>query len=92
MSIKVVVVIIFLVILASLGTALFHLARYQNASPKIARALTVRIALSVVLIALLFVFYRLGWIQPHGLKRATMTTKPSQNTLDSSDSSMPPTR
>jgi hypothetical protein len=29
------------------------------------RALTVRIGLSVFLFLLLFVFYGLGWIQPH---------------------------
>lgn len=79
MLIKTIVILIFVVILASLAKALFHLVRYQSASPKIVRALTLRIALSLGLFVLLFVFYRLGWIQPHGLKTAALPTPTPSN-------------
>lgn len=56
-------------IVASLGTALYHLVTSRNAdSSKMVRALTLRIGLSVALFILLFVAWRFGLIQPHGLR------------------------
>ena len=53
-------------IVASLGSALFHLARgTENDSGRMARALTVRIALSLGLFALLMVAWYAGIISPH---------------------------
>jgi hypothetical protein len=57
----------FLAIVLSLGSALLHLVRNKgDSSQKMARALTLRIGLSVLLFVLLLVAWRLGWIQPHG--------------------------
>jgi hypothetical protein len=55
-----------LAIVLSLGSALMHLVRDQGESKKMARALTIRVGLSILLFVLLLVAWRLGWIQPHG--------------------------
>ena len=58
-------------ILASLGTGLFQLTRgTEEGSRKLARALTVRITLSVALFLLLLIAWRLGLIAPHDLAGA----------------------
>ena len=55
-----------LAIVLSLGSALVHLVRHKGeSSQKMARALTIRVGLSVLLFALLMVAWWLGWIQPH---------------------------
>jgi cytochrome bd-type quinol oxidase subunit 2 len=61
------VIALFVAIVISLGTALFHLARGAGDSRKMARALTVRIALSLGLFILLMVAWWAGIISPHGL-------------------------
>lgn len=55
----------FLAIVASLVSALVHFVRGKGDSKKMARALTIRVALSLLLFVLLLVAWRLGWIQPH---------------------------
>jgi cytochrome bd-type quinol oxidase subunit 2 len=55
-----------LAIVLSLGSALVHLVRDKGESKKLARALTIRVALSVLLFVLLLVAWSLGWIQPKG--------------------------
>jgi cytochrome bd-type quinol oxidase subunit 2 len=54
-----------LAIVLSLGSALLHLVRDKGESQKMARAVTIRVALSVLLFVLLMVAWWLGWIQPH---------------------------
>ena len=57
-------------IVASLGTGLFHLSRGRGEedSRKMARALTVRITLSLLLFALLMIAWYFGLISPHGVQ------------------------
>jgi DUF2909 family protein len=56
-----------LAIVLSLGSALVQLVRHKSdSSEKMARALTIRIGLSILLFVLLLVAWQLGWIQPHG--------------------------
>ena len=56
-----------LAIVLSLGSALVHLVRHKgDSSEKKARALTIRIGLSILLFVLLLVAWQLGWIHPHG--------------------------
>ena len=58
-------------IVVSLGTALFHLARGGAVdSRKLAHALTIRIALSVALFALLMIAWYMGLISPHEVQPA----------------------
>lgn len=60
---------LFVAIVFSLGSALFHLSRPGD-SKKMARALTVRIALSIGLFILLMLAWWAGIITPHGLTSA----------------------
>jgi hypothetical protein len=54
-----------LAIVASLGLALYHLSRGQQ-SPKLVRALTIRVGLSVLLFLALMAAWYFGLITPHG--------------------------
>jgi cytochrome bd-type quinol oxidase subunit 2 len=70
--IRVLVIVVFLGIVASLGSALYHLSRggtdrTDEDSRKMARALTWRIGLSVVLFLLLMLAWYAGLIEPHGI-------------------------
>lgn len=67
--IKWAVVVVLVAIVASLGTALYHLATGQGDSTKMVRSLTLRIVLSVGLFVLLMIAWRMGVIRPHGLAR-----------------------
>ena len=55
-------------IVASLGVALFHLVHDKGESKRMARALTIRIVLSVALFLFLVVGWWQGWIHPHGFR------------------------
>jgi hypothetical protein len=63
----------FVVIIASLAGALVAMMRGDSGSGdaqrsrRMARALTVRIGVSVILFIAVIVSYHLGWIQPTGL-------------------------
>jgi hypothetical protein len=68
--IRILVVVVLVAIVASLGSALFHLSRGGRASSeeqsrKLARALTVRIALSIALFLLIMLAWYMGYINPH---------------------------
>ena len=63
----IIIVVIFLGILASLGSALIHLVRGRGRSERTAKALTVRIGLSIGLFVLLFLLWFAGLIRPHGI-------------------------
>ena len=67
--IKLLIVLVLVAIVASLGSGLFHLVRDEGQSKRMVNALTVRIALSVLLFVLLFVAWRSGLIAPHGINR-----------------------
>ena len=64
--------ILLFAIVASLGLALRHLSRgtSEEDSRKMARALTIRISLSLALLALLIIAWYMGLISPHGLQPA----------------------
>jgi len=51
-------------ILWSLGTALYHMSSKKGDPKKMARALTIRIALSVALFLFIILSYAMGWIEP----------------------------
>lgn len=60
---------ILIAIVASLGSALFHLTRGGD-SAKLLRALTIRIGLSLALFALLMLAWHFGLVAPHGMQAA----------------------
>ncbi len=65
---RIVVGIAFVLILISLGSALFYLMRDRGGSDKTVQALTFRIGLSVALFILLIVANQLGWIETTGIR------------------------
>jgi apolipoprotein N-acyltransferase len=65
--IKILIIIMLFAIVISLGSALFHLSKGKGDSKKMARALTIRVGLSVVLFILLMLAWYTGLITPHGI-------------------------
>jgi hypothetical protein len=65
---KILIIVIFLGILISMGSALVFLIKDKGQSNRTLHALTIRIAVSVVLFVLLFVLWGLGLISPHGVR------------------------
>ena len=63
-SMKYVVFTLLAAILISLGTGLYYLSRDDADSPKVLKALKIRVALSALLILFLLASYFMGWIQP----------------------------
>ncbi|MFY8041541.1 MAG: twin transmembrane helix small protein [Rhodoferax sp.] len=67
------VAIAFLAILASLGTALFFMLRGGQAQPQrnksrgMARALALRVGISILLFICILLAWKLGYIQPTGI-------------------------
>jgi cytochrome bd-type quinol oxidase subunit 2 len=68
---KIMVALAFLAILASLGAALFFMLRDgrngQAKTSNMARALALRVGLSVLLFICILVAWKLGYIRPTGL-------------------------
>lgn len=62
---KVIIILFLTLIFFSLGSALYYLIKDQGDSDRIVKALTWRIALSLVLFILLIIAFKLGWIKPH---------------------------
>ena len=64
---KIVILLFLLIIVGSLGSALFYLVRDKGTSTRTVKALTVRVALSVTLFMLLMLGYYFGLIPKKGL-------------------------
>jgi hypothetical protein len=67
MLFKIIIIGLLLVILVSLGTALFSMLKNEPESNRTVKALTFRITLSIALLILIMVGYSLGLITPHHL-------------------------
>jgi hypothetical protein len=65
---KILVAIAFLLILASLGSALVFLMRDKGKSNRTVQALAFRVGFSIFLFALILIAHQLGWIQPTGIR------------------------
>ena len=65
---KLIVILVFLGILVSLGSALVFVIRDKGQGDRTVKALSVRIGVSIALFVLLFVLWGLGLIQPHGVR------------------------
>ena len=63
-----VVILAFLGILGSLGSALLYLMRDRGGSNRTVNALTVRIGLSIVLFLFVLFAYHMGWSQSTGVQ------------------------
>ena len=65
---KIAVAIAFILILGSLGSALFYLMRDKGKSNNTVRALDMRVGFSIALFLLILLANRLGYIQPTGIR------------------------
>ncbi len=64
---RIVVLLAFLGIVASLVSAGVYLMKDQGRTSRMANALTLRIGLSILLFLFLLLAWRLGWIQATGI-------------------------
>lgn len=67
MIFKILIVVLLLVVVISLGSALYHLVNNKGNSDKLVKSLSWRIGLSVGIFILLLIGQATGLIQPHGL-------------------------
>ena len=65
---KILVAIAFIMIIGSLGSALFFLMRDKGKSNRTVHALALRVGLSITLFLLLLAAHYMGWIQPTGIR------------------------
>jgi hypothetical protein len=65
--IKSLIIINFILILLSLASGMFFLAKDDGSRTRVATSLTVRITLSITLFILLFVGFYFGDLKPHGI-------------------------
>ena len=65
---KIFVAIAFVLIIASLGSALFFLMRDKGRSNRTVHALAMRVGLSITLFLIVLGAYKMGWIAPTGLR------------------------
>lgn len=59
---RIVVILFIIVILASLGSALYYMIKDRGTTERTAKALTIRIALSIALFLLLIIGFQTGLI------------------------------
>jgi hypothetical protein len=64
---KILVAIAFILIIASLGSALVFLMKDKGRSTRTLKALALRVGFSIALFILLLVAYYLGYIKPTGI-------------------------
>jgi hypothetical protein len=64
--IKIVILACLVAIVASLGSGLYHLVKDKGESKKMARVLTIRVVLSILLFVLLLIAWTQGLIEPTG--------------------------
>ena len=69
MILQSIVIVTFILIIISLGSALFHLINHKSEeqSKKTVKSLTFRITLSLLLFILIFITFATGLIKPHGI-------------------------
>lgn len=89
MIIKSIIIIAFILIIISLGSALFHLVKHKNQeqSEKTVKALTFRISLSLLLFIFVFIAIATGVFKPHGIGSRIHSQNPSQT--GNAESSLP---
>ncbi len=65
-------------IMLALGVALFRLLQSKSEidPAKMAKALTIRIGLSIFLFLFLIICFLMGWIKPHGINPVALESEP----------------
>jgi len=67
MLFKSIIIILLLMILVSLGNALYHMVRKERNPDGVVNSLTYRIGLSVLLFVLIIFGSYMGWVTPHAI-------------------------
>jgi branched-subunit amino acid transport protein AzlD len=65
---KIIVAIAFILIIASLGSALFFMMKDKGKSDRTVKALAMRVGFSITLFILVLLAYHFGFIQPTGIR------------------------
>ena len=65
---KIIIAIAFILIIGSLGSALFFVMRDKGRTNRAVHALAMRVGLSITLFLILLGAYEMGWIAPTGLR------------------------
>lgn len=66
MLVKAVIIVFLLVILYALGSSFYFMVRDKGEGGRTLRRLMWRIGLSLLLLAVLYIMFLLGWIEPTG--------------------------
>jgi hypothetical protein len=66
MLVKAVIIIFILTILYTLGSSFYFMVKDKGEGGRMLKRLMWRIGLSIFLLLLLYVMFRLGWIEPSG--------------------------
>ena len=66
--IRIIVIVALLLIVGSLGSALYYLYHDRGQGTRMVKALAIRVSLSACLLIFLIVSYKLGWISEAGLR------------------------
>ena len=66
MFVKAIIITFLFVILYTLGSSFYFMVKDKGASERTLKRLMWRIGLSILLLALLYVMFLLGWIEPSG--------------------------
>jgi protein-S-isoprenylcysteine O-methyltransferase Ste14 len=61
------ILVVLLLIVVSLFSGMYYMLHDHGQSTRAVKALTVRIAISLILFAILMIGYWTGWLHPHGL-------------------------
>jgi len=61
---KIIIIVFLLAILYTLASSFYFMVKDQGEGKRTVRRLTWRIGLSLFLFLMLYVFFRLGWIEP----------------------------
>jgi hypothetical protein len=67
---RIVIVIAFILIVCSLGSALFFMMRDRGRTPNMMRSLMLRVGLSVALFLFILLANWMGWIHSTGIRMA----------------------
>jgi hypothetical protein len=65
---KILVAVAFILIIGSLGSALFFLMKVKGQSNRTVKALAFRVGFSIALFLLILIAYHFGWIEPTGIR------------------------
>jgi len=62
-----IIILFFIFIIYSLGSALYYMMKDQGGSKRMVKALTMRIGISILLFVVIIFSFWMGWIKPTGV-------------------------